>query len=170
MTAVYGLFPDPESAQRAVERLRAADVPNGKITVISSEPFEEWEFSHHDISTWMPWIAAVGGVVGLMTAYWLTAMTSRSWPLPTGGMPIVAPWPNLVIMFELTMLFGILATVATLLVTTGLPRRRPKLYRSGRGWGQDSGRRGGLERIGRSGEERPYLAKRHTSQDDRVVR
>jgi hypothetical protein len=43
-------------------------------------------------------------------------------------MPIVAPWPNLVIMFELTMLFGILATVATLLVTTGLPRRRPKLY------------------------------------------
>jgi Protein of unknown function (DUF3341) len=96
--------------------------------VISSEPFEEWEFSHHNISTWMHWIAAVGGAVGLMTAYWLTAMTSRSWPLPTGGMPIVAPWPNLVIMFELTMLFGILATVATLLVTTGLPRRRPKLY------------------------------------------
>jgi hypothetical protein len=128
VTTVYGLFPDPESAQRAVERLRAAGVPNGEITVISSEPFEEWEFSRHYRATWMHWIAVVGGAVGLMTAYWLTAMTSRSWPLPTGGMPIVAPWPNLVIMFELTMLFGILATVATLLVTTGLPRRRPKLY------------------------------------------
>jgi Protein of unknown function (DUF3341) len=126
--AVYGLFRDPESAQRAVQRLRAAGVSDDDITVISSEPFEEWDFSRHHRGTWMHGIAAVGGVIGLMTAYWLTAMTSRSWPLPTGGMPIVAPWPNLVIMFELTMLFGILATVATLLVTTGLPRRRPKLY------------------------------------------
>ena len=43
-------------------------------------------------------------------------------------MPIVAPWPNLVIIFELTMLFGILATVVTMLITTKLPRRQPKLY------------------------------------------
>jgi molybdopterin-containing oxidoreductase family membrane subunit len=126
--AVYGLFPDPESAQRAVRRLRAAGVSDDDITVISSEPFEDWDFSHRHRATWMHRIAGVGGAVGLMTAYWLTSMTARSWPLPTGGMPIVAPWPNLVIMFELTMLFGILATVGTLLVTAGLPRRRPKLY------------------------------------------
>jgi len=52
----------------------------------------------------------------------------RAWPLQTGGMPIVAMWPNLVVIFELTMLFAIVATVVTLLVTAKLPRRRPALY------------------------------------------
>ncbi len=73
-------------------------------------------------------IAGAGGAVGLAFAYWLTRMTELAWPLPTGGMPIVATWPNLIIMFELTMLFAVLSTVATLLVTAKLPGRRPALY------------------------------------------
>ena len=36
-------------------------------------------------------------------------------------MPIVAWWPNLIIIFELTMLGAILATVVTLFVTALLP-------------------------------------------------
>ena len=43
-------------------------------------------------------------------------------------MPIVAPWPNLIVMFELTMLGAILATVLTLFVSAKLPRRLPPLY------------------------------------------
>jgi hypothetical protein len=43
-------------------------------------------------------------------------------------MPIVAWWPNLIIMFELTMLGAILATVITLLITAKIPSRDPKLY------------------------------------------
>jgi hypothetical protein len=31
-------------------------------------------------------------------------------------------------MFEVTMLFAVLSTVGTLLVTAKMPRRRPKLY------------------------------------------
>ncbi len=128
MNAVYALFPDPNSVQLAVNNLRAAGVSDGDITVISSEPFEEFEFSHRDRPTWIFWIAAAGGALGLCFGYLLTSMTERAWPLPTGGMPIVAPWPNLVIIFELTMLCAILATVGTLLITAKLPRRRPALY------------------------------------------
>jgi hypothetical protein len=128
MSAVYGLFSNPESAQAAVDRLRAAGVAARDITVISSEPFEHYEFAHHDKATWMFWIAGTGGALGLAFAYWLTRMTERSWPLPTGGMPIVATWPNLIIMFELTMLFAVLFTVGTLLVTAKIPGRRPTLY------------------------------------------
>jgi hypothetical protein len=51
-------------------------------------------------------------------------MTALSWPIQTGGMPIVAWWPNLVVIFELTMLFAILATVGTLLVAGPLLRPR----------------------------------------------
>ena len=128
MKAIYGLYPDPAAAQRAVFRLRAAGITTDAITVISSEPFEEYEFSHHHKATWLFWIAGLGGVVGLGVGVWLTAMTERAWPLPTAAMPIVALWPNLVVIFELTMLSAILATVLTLLITTKLPRRQPSLY------------------------------------------
>jgi hypothetical protein len=128
VSAVYALFSDPGSAQAAVEELRAVGVPTADITIISSEPFEHHEFSHRDKRTWMFLIAGAGGAVGLAFGYWLTRMTELAWPLPTGGMPIVALWPNLVIIFELTMLCAVLSTVATLLITAKLPRRRPKLY------------------------------------------
>jgi hypothetical protein len=124
MTALYGLFAEPESVQRAVDDLRRAGVADRDITVLSAEPFEEFEFSHRDKATWMFWIAGLGGLVGLSFGAWLTTMSERAWPLVTGGMPIVAMWPNLVVTFELTMLSAILATVLTLLITAGLPTRR----------------------------------------------
>jgi len=128
VSAVYGLFPTPEAAQRAVNGLRSAGIGDARITVISSEPFEEHEFAAHDHATWMGWIALGGAIVGLASATWLTRMTELAWPLPTGNMPIVAWWPNLIVMFELTMLGGILAAVGTLLVTASLVRRPPAFY------------------------------------------
>jgi Protein of unknown function (DUF3341) len=95
---------------------------------MSSEPFEEFEFSHKDSATWIHWIAGLGGVVGLTGAYLLTTLTQQSWPLKTSGMPIVAPWPNLIVMFEMTMLGAILATVLTLFVSAKLPKALPALY------------------------------------------
>lgn len=128
MTAIYGLYDNPETAQRAVDGLRAAGVANADIQVMSSEPFEEYEFSHKDSATWMHWIAGVGGVAGLIAAYLLTTITQQSWPIKTSGMPIVAPWPNLIVMFEMTMLGAILATVLTVFVSAKLPRPLPVLY------------------------------------------
>lgn len=128
MRAIYALYSDPESAQRAVDGLRAAGVAEREITVISSEPFEDYEFGRKDQATLMPWIAAVGGLIGMGAGYWLTSTTQTLWPLATGGMPIVSMWPNLIVMFELTMLGGILATGITLLVTAGIPSRQATLY------------------------------------------
>jgi hypothetical protein len=96
--------------------------------VISSQPFEDHAFSHRDKASYLYWIAGIGGGVGLLFGAWLTSWTETAWPLNTGGMPIVAWWPNAVVTFELTMLFGILATVLALLVTARLPHRRPALY------------------------------------------
>lgn len=128
MKGLYALFANPESAQAAFEALRAAGARQRDIVVISSEPFEHYGFSNRGKDSWIFWIAGAGGAVGAVFAYWLTAATERSWPLPTGGMPIVAPWANLIVIFEVTMLFAILATVATLIVTARLGRRRPAFY------------------------------------------
>ena len=128
MSAVYALYSTPDAAQLAVGSLRAAGIGDDRITILSSEPFEEHEFAHRDKATWMGWIAVAGAVTGLAFATWLARMTELAWPLQTGNMPIVAWWPNIIIMFELTMLGGILGAVGTLLVTAGLPGRRPALY------------------------------------------
>jgi hypothetical protein len=128
VNALYALYPDPGAAQRAVNGLRAAGIAARDITVASSEPIEEYEFTRRDSRTWMHWIAAAGGVIGLLSATLLTTMTEQAWPIETGNMPIVSWWPNLIIMFELTMLGGIVAAVITLLFTAGLAMRRRGLY------------------------------------------
>ena len=58
----------------------------------------------------------------------MTTGTERAWPLVTGGMPIVAWWPNIVITFELTMLGAILTTVVSMLVAARLPSAKRLLY------------------------------------------
>ena len=128
MRAVYGLYPDPDQAQRAVDGLRLAGVADRAIVVISSEPFEEYEFSRRDHATWMYWIAGCGAALGLAFAWWLTSTTQQLWPINTGGMPIVSGMPNAIVIFEVTMLGAILATVTTLLVTAGLPAWGQRMY------------------------------------------
>jgi len=128
MTAIYGLFAEPEAVQRVVDTLRRAGIANRDITVISDEPYEEFEFSHRDKATWLFPLAALGGLIGLVSATLLTVSTERAWPIDVGGMPVVALWPNLVVTFELTMLGAILTTVGALLVTAKLPTREPALY------------------------------------------
>jgi hypothetical protein len=120
MSSIYGLYADPRVAQRAVNNLRAAGVADADITVISSEPFEHLEFGHRDARTAMPWIATAAGAAGLVLTYYLLGASQRSWPLVTSGMPIVPTWTNLIIIFEMTMLSAILATVVTLIVTAFL--------------------------------------------------
>ena len=127
MKAVYGLYRDGHSAQQAVNRLRAAGIADRDITVISSQPMEDYEFGHMDKDTWMWWLACLGGLIGMAVGFGLTWLTETSWPIDVGGLPIFAWWPNLIIIFELTMLGAITATVATLVVSALLPRGR-KLY------------------------------------------
>jgi hypothetical protein len=123
MKAVYGLYPDGQAAQQAVNRLRAAGLTDGRITIMSAQPMEDFEFGHIDKASWIWWIACGGGLIGMAIGFFLTWLTATSWPMNTGGLPTYAWWANLIIIFELTMLGAILATVVSLIVTAGLGRR-----------------------------------------------
>ena len=128
MKAVYALYPSGQAAQQAVNRLRAAGIVDRDITVISSQPMEDYEFGQMDKATWMWWFACLGGVIGMGAALGLAWLTETSWPINVGGLPIFAWWPNLIIIFEMTMLGAIVATVTTLVVTALLPRTGGRLY------------------------------------------
>lgn len=128
MKAVYALFTSGDAAQRAVNGLRAAGYHDNDITVISSAPMEEYEFSHIGRHSFQWYIAVAGGLAGLAFGTFLTTFASNDWPMVVGNMPTVAWYPYLIVVFELTMLGAILSTVATLIITAGLGRRRPTLY------------------------------------------
>jgi hypothetical protein len=76
----------------------------------------------------MWWLACLGGLIGMSVGFGLTWLTETSWPMDVGGLPIYAWWPNLIIIFELTMLGAITATAATLVVSALLPTRGRALY------------------------------------------
>ena len=128
MKAVYGLYDDGQSAQQAFNRLRAAGIAPADITVLTAQPMEEFEFGNLDKATYMWWFACLGGLIGMATAYGLAYVTSYGWPMNTGGLPVFAWWPKLIIIFELTMLGAITATTLTLIITALLPTRGRTLY------------------------------------------
>jgi hypothetical protein len=128
MKAVYGLYPDGQAAQQAFNRLRAAGIAIRDITVLTAQPMEDFEFGNLDKPTWMWWFACLGGLIGMSVGYGLSWLTETAWPISVGGLPIFAWWPNLIIIFELTMLGAITATVVTLIVSALLPSRGQTLY------------------------------------------
>jgi len=128
--AIYGLFSDPSSAERGMDALSRAGIRPDRIVVMSAEPFDEYSFSKMDEATPMPWLAAIGGIVGGTCGFLLARLTQEGYPFPliTGGMPLLAAWPTGIVTYELTMLGAVLTTVVTLLITTRLPNWKPKLY------------------------------------------
>jgi ActD protein len=128
MKPVYALYSDGHAAQKAVDALRKAGLSDNEITVITGEPMEDFEFSHigHRNPLW--YVASGGGLLGLLFGTWLTRFTELDWPINVGNMSTVAWYPNLIVIFELTMLFAIVATIVTLVVTAGLLRRKPAFY------------------------------------------
>jgi hypothetical protein len=127
--AVYALYPNGQSAQEGVNRLRSAGLADRDITILSGVPMEHFEFGQIDSKNRMWWLACGGALVGLTTAFSLAWIMQTWWPINVGALPVFAWWPSLIIMFELTMLGAILTTVVALLVTGGLPGRGgQKLY------------------------------------------
>lgn len=126
--AIYGLYANPEGAQRAVEALHAAGVDDRSLEIISSEPWDEYEFGRRQHRTVMPWLAALGGLVGGAAGFLLAMLTQKAYPLPTGAMPIFARWPSGIVSYEMTMLGAVLASVVTLAITAGLPNWKRRLY------------------------------------------
>lgn len=131
MQAIYGLFPDPDCAQRAMDQLqrgeRSLGFKDNQIVILSGEPYEDHPFGQRDRKTVMPWLAALGGLIGGILGFWFVAFTQSVYPLVSGSMNIVTKWPDSIITYELVMLGVILTTVLTLLITARLPDWRRHL-------------------------------------------
>lgn len=125
MKALYALYSDPDAAQLAVNSLKLSGASLGiserQVVVVTSEPYDGYDFSDEHAQTRIFLIASIGGVFGALLGLLFVRFTQLVYPLPTGGMPITPTWTNGIVVYETTMLGAILTTVVTLLITASLP-------------------------------------------------
>ena len=67
----------------------------------------------------------VGGLTGAATGLAYTSWTSMDWPLLVGGKPMISIPAFVPIIFEMTVLFGALATLIGLAVLARIPNLKP---------------------------------------------
>ena len=126
VSGVLGQFVHVDAACDAIRDLKQQG--HRDITVYSAAPNHEIEEAIGDrISPVRLW-TLIGGLTGCVSGFAMTIWMSRDWPLLVGGKPIAAIPPYVVIGFELTILFGSLATVLGIIVLSAMKSLRGRAY------------------------------------------
>jgi len=126
--ALVGSFETAESALGAVSALRQAGFTDAVLySPVNSNGFQD---EQGQTDTRLGLFAFGGAAAGAALGLLLTIHTSTQWPLMTGGQPIVSLPPFFVISFELTILFGVLATLLGLFWRIHRGKLDPKFYDS----------------------------------------
>lgn len=119
---LHAAFATAAEARLALQRLAQDGVPAADIEVRSSVPLEaDLVPAGASVRSMIPWTSLAGGLIGGTLFFLLVKLTSEWYPLPTGGMPIVALPPAGVITFEGVAIGAVLCTVGTMLYECGLP-------------------------------------------------
>jgi len=122
---VLGVFAHVDTTVRALEELKAKGYHD--LTVWSPVPVHEIEdvLERDRPVSRVRLFTLIGGLTGTASGFLLTIWSAMKWGLVTGGKPIASIPPFVVIAFELTILFGGLATLIGMVILGRLPRFRP---------------------------------------------
>lgn len=122
---ILGVFAHVDTTLHAVEDLRAKGYHD--LTVYTPTPVHEIEEAMErgrPVSR-VRLFTLLGGLAGTTSGFLLTIWSALKWGLVTGGKPVASIPPFVVIAFELTILFGGIATLLGLVLLARLPRLRP---------------------------------------------
>ena len=122
---VLGVFAHVDTTVHALENLRAKGYHD--LTVYTPVPVHEIEevLERDRPVSRVRLFTLLGGLTGMVSGFLLTIWSAMKWGLVTGGKPVASIPPFVVIAFELTILFGGIATVIGMVILGRLPRLRP---------------------------------------------
>jgi hypothetical protein len=106
---VLGVFSHLDATTDAIRRLKQDRFED--LTVYSPVPRHELEDALAQPVSPVRAFTLIGGISGCAIGAWLTLYMSYDWPLVVGGKPVGSIPPYVVIMFEMTILFGALSTL-----------------------------------------------------------
>lgn len=128
MAKLLGLFQDPQQVADAMDELKKNEFPPQDLDIYSGSPFPEGTFGEHDPNHRLFMFPLVGALIGFSIGLLWTAGTQISYPIVTGGKPLLSIPPMTIIMYENTMLGAIIFTVLGVLFESRLPKRSLGLY------------------------------------------
>ncbi|OGK98277.1 MAG: hypothetical protein A3E31_09285 [Candidatus Rokubacteria bacterium RIFCSPHIGHO2_12_FULL_73_22] len=122
---IVGVFAHVDTTVRALEELKAKGYHD--LTVYTPVPVHEIEdvVERDRPVSRVRLFTLLGGLTGAFSGFMLTIWSAMQWNLVTGGKPIASLPPFVVIAFELTILFGGIATLIGMVVLGRLPKFRP---------------------------------------------
>ena len=126
--ALLGLFRDPNAVAQALDALRASGFEGEDIRVLSDVPYPEGAFGEQPTRHRLYVFPFVGAACGFSVGLLLTITTQLSYPMVTGGKPILSIPPMVNVMYEGTMLGAILFTVLGIIFESRLPDFGPAPY------------------------------------------
>lgn len=121
-----GLFHEPQSALTAAGKLKGAGFASTEL--MSPIPIEGVEEVLGEKKSVIKRFTFFGGIFGACFGFLLAAGTAVLYLHPTGGRPIITLPPFFIITYEMTILFGILATVVGFFMSARLPALRERVY------------------------------------------
>lgn len=129
-TTLLALFDEDkiDPAADAIEKLHEMGIPHDNINVISGVPL-----SHKILGRSHPWtnvsrLALGGAIAGFLFGTFLNYGTPYLYHVPVGGQYITPVPPGMIIIFEMTMLFALLATFLGVFLDSFFPNYRPLEY------------------------------------------
>lgn len=125
---ILGIFADLESAGNGVAKLLQEGFVETQITSLSSVPYPDGVLVKTRQHSWFRWLTLASGVAGAVAGFCLAAGTAWLYPVQTGDKAIIALYPTGIIVFEVTMLFAIVGTMAGMFLEMRLPPRKTRPY------------------------------------------
>lgn len=115
-------FDDKGPFLAKIQELLASGVPVGRIQITTPFPVHEALHLLKTPVSLLKFFTFTGALTGFCAGLGLPIYTNLQWPLITGGKPIISIPPFMIIAFELTILFGAIASLLGFLHLARLPQ------------------------------------------------
>lgn len=128
--SLLALFSDLEPAANAIDKLRDLGVAEEQMNVISGVPLNEAMLGRKEQESNVPKLAFAGAITGFLVGSFLAFVTPYWYPVPiqVGRQAIIPGPPTIIVLFEMTMLFLLLATFLGVFLDSFFPYYRPLKY------------------------------------------
>jgi len=125
---LLAVFSDIDPAADAIEKLHEIGIQDENINVISGVPF-----THKMLGRPHPWtnvsrLSMGGAIAGFIVGLFLNFGTPNLYTGLVGGQYVTPIPPGLIVVFEMTMLFALLATFLGVFLDSYFPNYRPMEY------------------------------------------
>lgn len=127
-TTLLAVFEDIDPAADAIEKLHEMGVTDDNINVISGVPIAHRMLGRPHPHTNVSRLSLGGAIAGFAFGLFLNFGTPYLYNVPVGGQYFTPIPPGMILLFEMTMLFALLATFLGVFLDSYFPNYRPMEY------------------------------------------